>query len=114
MVLPQFYDFYNNWLGKADSYQENTLSNNFDKFSSLYVLFNALYMQVMTKLVAGGHHIPAEFKDKLAATDYIIQYLGSAFFINNLLNDDDSKTDLATICNIIDQEEFPLVSTKKS
>lgn len=109
MVLHHFNEYYNNWLSKADSYQENTLSNHFDKFSSLYVLFNSLYMQVMTDLVVNGHRIPLEFKDKLAATDYVIKYLGSTFFINSLLNNETSNADFNSICEIIDHEQFYII-----
>jgi hypothetical protein len=109
MVLQQLNDYYNNWLNKADNYNSNTLSNQFDKFTSLYVLFNSLYMQVMTNLVLAGHHIPTGFKDKIAATDYVIQYLGSTYYLNNLLNDEQSKADLNSICDIIEQEEFHII-----
>jgi hypothetical protein len=109
MVNPQLHDFYDNWLRKADSYQQENLSNHFDKFTSLYVLFNSLYMQVMTELVANGHHLPREFKDKIAATDYVTQYLGGAYYIDTLLDQREYQSALESICNIIDQEQFHII-----
>jgi hypothetical protein len=108
-MSPELNNFYINWLGKADAYTENTLSDHFDKFTSLYVLLNAQYMQVMTELVNAGKSLPKDFKDKKAATEYIIQYLGSKHFINKLLNDQESITRLNSICEIIAQERFHII-----
>lgn len=106
---PKLKDFYINWLGKSDAYTGNTLSDHFDKFTSLYVLFNAEYMQVMTELVKTGKKLPKDFKDKKAATEYVIQYLGSKHFLTKLLNDSVSTTRFDSICEIIDQEQFHII-----
>jgi hypothetical protein len=66
-------------------------------------------MQVMTELVIAGQTIPKDFKDKKAATDYVVQYLKSKFYVNNLLNDQQSIDDLQAICNIIDQKRFHII-----
>jgi hypothetical protein len=108
-MTPQLQQFYFNWLAKADNYNENTLANHFDKFSSLYVIFNALYMNVMEELTILGNHIPKEFKDKKAATDYVIQYLKSQYYIDMLLNSQESIDDLNSICNIISDEKFHII-----
>jgi hypothetical protein len=109
MMTPGLRMFNQNWIAKADNYEDNTLANHFDKFASLYVAFNSLYMQVMTELVISGHVIPKDFKDKKAATDYVVQYLGSVHYINTLLNDQQSVQDFQTICDIIDQENFHII-----
>lgn len=108
-MTPQLRDFYTNWLGKADSYNGNTLANHFDKFTSLYVVFNSLYMEVMTELVLSGKQIAKDFKDKKAATDYVVQYLKSRYLIDNLLNDQISRNSLFEICRIIEEEQFHII-----
>lgn len=109
MVTQQLKDFYANWLAKADSYQANTLANHFDKFTSLYVVFNSLYMQVMTELATSGVNVAKDFRDKKAATDYVVQYLKSKYFISQLLNNQESINHLNDICNIIQEEQFHII-----
>jgi hypothetical protein len=101
--------FSTNWIAKADAYRNNTLSDHFDKFTSLYVAFNALYMEVMTELVVAGATLPQNFKDKKAATDYVIQYLKGRNFIDNLLNDVQSVADIDAICSVIHQDRFNII-----
>lgn len=109
VMTPHLQQFYFNWLAKADSYNENVLANHYDKFTSLYVVFNALYMEVMTELTISGNQIPKDFKDKKAATDYVIQYLKSKYYIDELLNDQESIDCLNTICEIIVDEKFHII-----
>jgi len=108
-MTQSLYQFCQNWIAKAAAYNDDTLANHFDKFTSLYVTFNALYMDVMVQLVAQGKEIPKDFKDKKAATDYVIKYLRSKHFISNLLNDQQSTDDLNAICNIIHDEHFNII-----
>ena len=108
-MTPQLIQFYNNWLGKADGYEGENLADHFDRFTSLYIVYNSLYMDVMNELVISGKHIPLDYKDKKAASDYVIQYLKSKFFIDNLLNDQISVDNLSEICRIIDEEQFHII-----
>ncbi|MFV8271264.1 hypothetical protein ACNQGP_15195 [Flavobacterium sp. GT2N3] len=108
-MTEQFRNFYGNWLGKADAYNGNTLSNHFDKFTSLYVVYNSLYMEVTTELMKNGSNVTHNFKDKTAATEYVMRYLKPTFYHENLLNDEQSINDLAEICTIIDQELFHII-----
>lgn len=108
-MTEQFRNFYDNWLGKADAYNDNTLSNHFDKFTSLYVVYNSLYMEVTNELMINGFNVTQNFKDKTAATEYVMKYLKPTFYIENLLNDEQSINDLAEICTIIDQELFHII-----
>lgn len=109
MIPEQLRRFYNSWLAKADAYSNDTLAGQFDKFSSLYVLFNALYMEVANTLRAAGQQIPVDYKDKKAATDYVAQYLKSKFYIESLLNDETSLNSLTSICDIIENHRFNII-----
>jgi hypothetical protein len=109
MITPQFRMFYENWLAKADAYNRQDLSDLFDKFTSLYVLFNSLYIQVMTELALAGEKIPKDYKDKKAATDYVAQYLRARHYLDRLLNDEASVNAFQAICQIIEREEFHII-----
>jgi hypothetical protein len=109
MVRPQLEQFYYNWLGKADTYSENTLADQFDKFISLYVVFNALYIEVIDALKQSGEALPKDYKDKKAATDYIAQFLKSKFYIQTLLSDELSRDNLDKIIDIIEHNRFHII-----
>jgi hypothetical protein len=108
-MTPQLIQFYTNWLEKADGYEGDSLANHFDRFTSLYVVYNSLYMDVMNELVISGANIPLGFKDKKAASDYVIQYLRGKFFIDSLLNDQISIDNLSEICRILEEEQFHII-----
>lgn len=66
-------------------------------------------MDVMNELVISGAHIPQDFKEKKAASDYVVQYLKGIFFIDSLLNDQISLDNLSEICRILDEEQFHII-----
>ena len=109
MPNAQFDLFYQNWLSKSDNYNENILSGQFDKFISLYVAYNAIYMEVINELTIAGYQLPKDYKDKKAATDYVAQYLGGKYYIENLLNDEVSLESYNVICDIIEQNKFHII-----
>jgi hypothetical protein len=109
MISPQLEQFYNNWLGKADSYSNNTLADQFDKFISLYVVFNALYIEVIDALKQSGESLPKDYKDKKAATDYVAQFLKSKFYVQTLLADETSRASLEQIIDIIENNRFHII-----
>jgi hypothetical protein len=104
-MTEQINDFYNNWLSKADSYNDKSLENLFDRFISLYVVYNVLYMEIVKECYLSNGK-KQKFKDDIAATDYVVQYVGSKSFIENLFNDEQSKTDLDIICDMINENLF--------
>ncbi len=109
MTTIQFDLFYQNWLAKADNYGNDDLADQFDKFISLYVVFNSLYMEVVNALSAAGEKMPKDYKDKKAATDYVYNYLKSKFYLENLLNDQESVDSLTSICDIIENKRFNII-----
>jgi len=100
-MTPQFTEFYRNWLCKADSYQSYELKDYFDKFITLYIIFNFLYMEVWNKCNNNESTNGKRFYEKKAATDEVIKYLGARFFINQLLNDNDCENSLSSLPTII-------------
>jgi hypothetical protein len=51
---PRFKEFCNRWLEKAKEYDETELSQLFDKFFTLYVVYNALYVLEFGQLKLNG------------------------------------------------------------
>jgi hypothetical protein len=43
MLSAEFIDFYHNWQSKAAAYSDEDLRSAFDKFFTLFVLYNRLY-----------------------------------------------------------------------
>lgn len=100
---------YEDWINKADSYRGDNLSNHFDRFTSLYIVYNAMYMHVMSELAIQGKQIAKKFRDKTAAVDYVIQYLGSRNYIEKLLDDEQSENCLNGIIELLQNERFYIV-----
>lgn len=101
--------FCRDWLNKAAQYNDDELASYFDRFTSLYVIYNALYMDVMLELYKLGVDIAKDFKDKKAATDYVIQYLKAKSIMASLLDDEESVSSWDSICQIIQEEKFHIV-----
>jgi hypothetical protein len=112
-MTPQFENFYTSWLGKANSYTEDSLTNCFDKFITLFIIYNFLYMEVRKKLIDSGVCGRKRHYDKTAATDYVVAYLKGKFFVEQVLNDEISKQHLSTICSIIKEKQFAICHDEK-
>ena len=72
-----FIDFYDRWIEKGKCYQIDDLSDCFDKFVTLYILFNSQY-----NYLAGEN--ANDFSDRHKATNLIkqfIDFLGYRFFV---------------------------------
>jgi len=46
MLNSEFTEFYRRWKEKAEGYRDENLKDVFDKFFTLYVLYNRLYAEV--------------------------------------------------------------------
>jgi hypothetical protein len=100
-----FTDFYNNWTSKADGISGDSLSNIYDKYMTLFVIYNNLYNQIPDKLISNGIPVPDKIYDNKAATEFVVKFLGA----DNLLREMTSNNlnnDIDTIIDLIDREEF--------
>lgn len=104
-----FREFYTNWLGKADSYIGTSLSDHFDRFITLYVVYNSLYMCIVENFVSTNRISSKDFNDKSAATDYVIQFLKSRYYIDNLISKQDNIININEIIRRILSEEFHII-----
>lgn len=110
MINPELKKFYKSWSGKAKSCEES-LEGYFDKFFTLYVIYNRLYAEATFELarneksdvdLANKNYFP----DKKAATDYTKDYLGSKNIIESLQSDSATQDALKTIEDIIKHHKF--------
>lgn len=79
MLSPEFEGFFSRWRKKAEGYRPE-LQESFDKFFTLYVLFNRLYTEVTYRLGQAGKINLANrstFPDAEAAQEYVVQFLGA-------------------------------------
>ena len=97
----EFDAFYQNWLQKADSYHSDNLKDCFDKFITLYIVFNFLYMEIWNIRYNSGTVKRKNFYDKKAATSHVVDYIGACSLINQLLADDNCKNNLTSLPTIV-------------
>jgi hypothetical protein len=109
MTTTEFDNFYNRWIGKSEKYKDDSLENIFDRFITLFIIYNALYTEVAKELVTSGKIKTKDPKEKTKATQYVLQYLKSEFFLNSLLNDENSKNCLLKVCEIIKNKKFYVI-----
>jgi hypothetical protein len=80
MLKQEIKEFCSNWLEKTNNLDDNTLSDVFDKFFTLYVVYNRLYVETTFRLSNKGQinlTNRTSFPDNKAATKYVSQFLGS-------------------------------------
>lgn len=100
-----FTDFYTNWTGKANGIVADDLSNVYDKYMTLFVIYNNLYSQIPDKLVSNGLVVPNKIYDNKAATEMVVQFLGANALLTELASNN-LDVDIDAIINLIDQEVF--------
>jgi hypothetical protein len=79
-LSPEAERFYFRWLGKASLYSQPTLEAAYDKFFTLYVLFNRFYQEATLRLAATDPTMPTRIYEVDAATQHVVRYLGPVFW----------------------------------
>jgi len=111
MLSAEFHDFHNNWLQKANHYNQDDLHELFDTFFTLFVIYNRLYAEATFVLARrGGISIAnrTAFPDSSAAKSYVLQYLGAKNYVEGLIGDPDCQQAINSIVVLIDQGVFPI------
>lgn len=121
MLSAEFSDFYRSWNRKAEEYGTQELRQCFDKFFTLFVIYNRLYAEATFLLTrrgiiilgrrssSGRSVLPGRrntFPDSLAAKNYVRQYLGSENLMSQLESDTQSNEAINTIIYLIETEQF--------
>lgn len=113
----QFKDLCERWREKAKMYNnESNISEIFDKFFSLYVVYNALYAQAYSYLGEksrsrgedGYKKAKGKFPDEEAATNSIIEIIGSSKFVDILENNETTRLALNQLRTVMDSNNFSI------
>ena len=102
-------DFYNEWLRKADSYEQESLSNYFNKAFSLFTLYNKLYAEATFTLARNNEINLNEkrgFPDRKGATEYAPKFLGHENIFNAFTEDHDCTQAISQLLEHINNERF--------
>lgn len=109
MLSPEFSEFCNSWLDKADEYATDTLQGCFDKFFTLFVVYNRLYGEttfLLHRRQAINISRRKSFPDSDAAKNYVLQYIGSNNFITALEDDHDTANAIKDLRQILTNGHF--------
>lgn len=109
MLSSEFKTFYKNWLAKAAQDQGNDIGQYFNRFFTLFVVYNRLYAEA-TFLLARQNQINLStrkaFPDADAATDYVIQFLRSTWLIDQLEQDAECQKALNRLIQLLESGRF--------
>ena len=105
MITPYFVEHYNNWNTKVNGITGDDLGSIFDRYMTLFVIYNNLYNEVPAALIVKGIPVPNQIYDIKKATEYVVKFLGASEILNNL-HDNNCDADVQTIIDIIHNEEF--------
>jgi len=119
MLNPEFHDFYNRWRAKANDYQGEDIHTAFDRFFTLFVIYNRLYAEATFDLVRNNqeHLDPRRsFPDGTAAKRYVGKYLGKANLIHSLEEDRPCAEAIQAVMRLlagpVDGRQFAIVLHK--
>ena len=110
-LSPEFTEFYSSWMAKARSYSASDAKQCFDKFFTLYVLFNRLYAEATFRLARNEQIRLANrdrFPDAQAAKEYLLQYLGARNLLQALNANDVSVCALGSLRRHLREGNFAL------
>jgi hypothetical protein len=110
----EFRDFCDRWLQKAEDYDTIDLNQCFDKFFTLYVVYNALYVETAALLhrkakKEGRDEYKLEdgrFPDESAATKYVLDFLKSRSLMDAFESDEKTKHALTELISVIQIGQF--------
>jgi hypothetical protein len=105
MLPPSFLNFYDNWNAKSDAIDETQLSGVFDKYISLFIIYNSLYTQVPDAFIANGISVPMKIYDNELAIKWVIRFLGADNIVDNLVAHG-IQNDINALIGLIQQQRF--------
>lgn len=110
MINYQLEYFCETWLKKAESYKLEELSDCFDKFFTLYVVYNRLYVEATFQAVKKGlitlDESKESYPDANAATKFLLKTLDSESVILKIHSDKNLLLALNELIKLIYEERF--------
>jgi len=98
-------DYIETWTNKISTYNEDELETLFDKFTSLFTLYNRLYNESYSLMKANGQLSKARYSDFDKATLLVVEYI-SADYIIDRLNENRNFDDIVSIASLIKNDIF--------
>ena len=108
MISQELREFCERWFQKARAYQGQSIQECFDRFFTLFIVYNRLYAELTLswartgRIQLRGHSLP----DKKPATEYVHKYLGTNHIWSNLQNGDQCQQAISTIRNLLEKKVF--------
>jgi hypothetical protein len=106
-----FNDFYRGWSEKAQRIDLLDLTDYFDKFFTLFVIYNRLYAEATFYLWRQGAISPARsdsFPDSKAAKEYVGTFLGEENIVTALESDSNTRDALGSLVAILQEGHFAI------
>jgi hypothetical protein len=97
--------FYNNWTIKAQAMETDSLSNIYDKYITLFIIYNNLYNAIPTELISQGIPVPSGLNDNKSATKLVADFLTPELILSNLSRNN-NDTDITALIQLINDESF--------
>lgn len=106
MISVELRDFCSRWQNKAESHNSNNLQGCFDRFFTLFVIYNRLYSELAVFYVKSNpnkHRYPS---DGWAAKTNVQNYLGARYILRNLESEPFCLEALEEIINVLESGVF--------
>lgn len=112
MISQELREFCERWFQKARGYQGQSIRECFDKFFTLFIVYNRLYAELTlswarTGRIKLGSRNPS-LPDAKAAKEYVHSYLGTKHIWSNLQNDNQCQRAVNTISDLLENREFAI------
>ena len=107
MISTEFSEFNNRWTNKAEAIQLNDLADYFDRFFTLYVIFNRLYCETALTLERKGvitNDPNRSLPGKKSATEYVIKLLTGPKLVQELEANPSCVQSISTMKTILDND----------
>lgn len=112
MITEEFINFCESWFQKADSYSLKSLQGSFDRFFTLFVVYNKLYSESAIQLARQGiiqGNAESYLPDRQSATEYLLKFLTSTEIVEAISDNNSGTEALKKIINIIDRHQFNII-----
>lgn len=98
-------EFILNWEKKSSELETNDLNGVYNKFVTLFTIYNRYYNEVYFNLKNQNLLAKSRYSDFDKATNIVVDYLGAESIINRI-NDNNNSKEIDAICTLIDNKVF--------
>ena len=103
MLNQQFQEFVERWLQKAEAHNGAHLYCAFDKFYTLFVIYNKLYVEAFNSLPRKPN---TRFRDSDASSRSVVKFVGGDNLWNALVADEDAKEAIQSLESVLAEGFF--------